>query len=178
MIFKIDPTKSVVCFVDASFAGDWNQSWSEEPSLVFSRTGYIIYFGGCPIIWHSKLQSEISLSTTEAEYIALSQSMRDNIPLMALIGELAKVLPIITEKAKVHYTVFEDNNSCIELVKCPRMRSRTKHIGLKYHHFRSKVKEKMISVHRVDTKMQHRDLLTKALAEPQFVHLRKLITGR
>ena len=146
LIFKIDQTKSVVCFIDASFAEDWNQNWSEEPSSVFSRTGYVIYFGGCPIIWHSKLQSEISLSTTEAEYIALSQSMRDTIPLMVLIKELAEVLPTITEKAKVHCTVFEDNNSCIELVKCPRMRPRTKHIGLKYHHFRSNVKEKMISV--------------------------------
>ena len=96
---------------------------------------------------------------------------------MALIGELAEVLPIITEKAKVHCTVFEDNNSCIELVISPRMRSRIKHIGLKYHYFRSKVKKKMISVHRVDTKMQHGDLLTKALAGPQSIHLRKLIMG-
>ena len=80
---------------------------------MFSRTGYVIYYGGCPIIWHSKLQSEISLSTTEAEYIALSQSMRDTIPLMALIEELALVLLIIIEKTKVHCTVFEDNNSCI-----------------------------------------------------------------
>ena len=117
------------------------------------------------------------MSTTEAEYIVLSQSMRDTIPLMALIGELAEVLPIITEKAKVHCTVFEDNNSCIELVKSPRMRSWIKHIGLKYHYFRSKVKEKMISVHRVDTKMQHGDLLTKALVGPQSIHLRKLIMG-
>ena len=128
-------------------------------------------------MWHSKLQSEISLSTTEAEYIALSQSMRDTISLMVLIKELAEVLPIITEKSKVHNIVFEDNNSCIELVKCPRMRPRTNHIGFKYHHFMFKVKEKTISVHRVDTKMQHGDLLTKALAEPQFVHLRKLIMG-
>ena len=96
---------------------------------------------------------------------------------MVLIGELAEVLPIITEKAKVHCTVFEDNNSCIELVKSPRMRSRIKHIGLKYHYFRSKVKKKMISVHRVDTKIQHRDLLTKALVGPQSIHLRKLIMG-
>ena len=161
--------------MDASFVGDWNQSWSEEPTSVFSRTVYVIYYGGCPIIWNPKLQSEISLSTIEAEYIALSQSMRDIIPLMDLIGELALVLPIIIEKAKVHCTVFEGNNSCIELVKCPRMRRRTKHIDLNYHPFRSKLKQGIVSVHRVDTKMQYGDLLTKALAEQQFVHLRKLI---
>ena len=96
---------------------------------------------------------------------------------MALIKELAEVFPIITEKEKVHCTVLKGNNSCIELVKCPRIRPRTKHKGLKYHRFRSKVKEKMISEHRVDTKMQHGDLLTKVLSEPQFVHLRKLIMG-
>ena len=50
IIFKIDPNKSVVCFVDAPFVRDWNQSWSEEPSSVFSRTGYLIYYGGCPMI--------------------------------------------------------------------------------------------------------------------------------
>ena len=126
---------------------------------------------------HSKLQSEISLSTTKAEYIALSQSMRDAIPLMTLIGKLTEVLPIITEKEKMHCTVFENNNSCIELVKFPRMRPRTKHIGIKYHHFRSKLKENMIVVHRVDTRMQHGNLLTEALAGPQFIHLRKLIMG-
>ena len=57
------------------------------------------------------------------------------------------------------------------------MRPRTKHIGLKYHHFRSKLIDGMISVHRVDTKIQHEDLLTKALAEQQFVYLRKKIMG-
>ena len=138
LMFKIDPSQSIMYYVDASFAGYWNQSWSEEPSSVFSRTGYVIYYGGCPIIWHSKLQSEISLSTTEAEYIALSQAMRDTIPLMALIGELAVVLPIIIEQAKVHCTIFEDNNSCIELVKCPRMRPRTNHsrqLPWRFHFF-------------------------------------------
>ena len=38
LMFKIDSSQSVMCYVDASFAGDWNQSWSEEPSSVFLRT--------------------------------------------------------------------------------------------------------------------------------------------
>ena len=59
----------------------------------------------------------------------------------------------------------------------PKNETRTKHIALKYHHFRSKVKEGLITVKRVDTKMQHGDILTKALEEPQFKHLRKLIMG-
>ena len=126
---------------------------------------------------YSKLQSEISLSTTEAEYIAFSQAMRDIIPLAAFIGKLAVVLPIIIEQAKVHCAIFEDNNGCIELVKCPRMRLRTKHIALKYHHFRSEVKEALIAVKEVDTKMQHWGLLTKVLPEPLFKHFKTFIIG-
>ena len=57
------------------------------------------------------------------------------------------------------------------------MRPRTNHIGLKYHHFRSKVKEGLISVKYIHTKDQIADLLTKALPEPQFLALRKAMNG-
>ena len=83
---------------------------------------------------------------------------------MALIGERTKTLPIIMKKSKVHCTLFEKKNICIELVKFLRMIPRTKRIVLTYHHFRSNIKEGLISVKRVDTKMKHGDLLTKALA--------------
>ena len=92
---------------------------------------------------------------TETKYIALLQSMRDIVALIVLLGESTGVLPIITEKAKFHCTVFEDNTNCIELVKLPRMRPRIKHIGPKCHHFRFKVKGKIMSAHRIDTKMQY-----------------------
>ena len=72
ILFKPDKTKSIDTYVDASFAGEWNTSWSDEPSSVMSRTGYVILYANCPIIWSSKLQTEIALSTTESEYIALS----------------------------------------------------------------------------------------------------------
>ena len=127
LLFKIDRSKSIEVFVDASFAGDWNKSWSSDPSSVFSRTGFLIKYAGCAITWMSKLQTEISLSSTESEYIALSHSMREAIPMMSLLKELSTVMNIHIEKPKLHCTIFEDNNSCIEIVKCPKMRPRTKH---------------------------------------------------
>lgn len=108
----------------------------------------MIYYGGCPILWDSILKSEISLSTTEATHIALSQAIKDTIPSMALIGELSIVLPIIIEKSKIHCTIFEGNNSCIELVTRPSMRPSTKHIIPKSHHFRLKVQEDLITVRK------------------------------
>ena len=72
--YRPNMLNSIIVYVDASFAGEWNKAWSDEPSSVMSRTGYIILYAGCPIIWCSKLQTEIPLSTTESEYIALSHS--------------------------------------------------------------------------------------------------------
>ena len=114
----------------------------------------------------SKLQTEISLSSAESEYISLSHSMREIISMMTLTEEFRKFIALREETPKLHCTIFEDNNSCIELVKCPRMRPCTKHIGMKYHHFRSKVKEGLVTVKYVDIRNQLVDFLTKPLAEP------------
>ena len=142
------------------------------------RTGYVIKFANCPIIWASRLQTEIALSTTESEYIALSKAMRETLPLMELMKEIYEVFNMTMElKPNIKCTVFEDNNGCIELAKCPRLRPRTKHIGTKYHHFRSKVKEGRVEVLKIDTKDQQADIFTKALPRDQFVKLRKLICG-
>ena len=96
LLFKIDKTKSINIYVDISFAGDWDKLLSEEPSLAFPITDFVIYYAGCPVVSMSKLQTEISLSTTESEYIALSNSMRDAIPVMTLLDEVKKALPIET----------------------------------------------------------------------------------
>ena len=92
----LDPkeNKSFEVFAGADFAGNWNKAEAEDAVNMLSRTGYVIQFMGCPILWVSKLQTEIALSTTEAEYIALSQAMRDVIPLMTIIEELSEVLKI------------------------------------------------------------------------------------
>ena len=142
-----------------------------------SRTGYVVLYANCPIIWCSKLQTEISLSTTEAEYIALSQSLRDVIPLIGLLKELQEILEFTSETPTVHCTVFEDNKGCIDLVNAPRMRPRTKHIALKYHHFRSFVANKTISIQYVETSLQLADIFTKALGDVQFIKLRELLIG-
>ena len=177
IIYRPDKTKSIDNYVDASFAGDWNTECSEEPTSVMSRTGYVISYANCPIIWCSKLMTEIALSTTESEYMALSLSMRDVIPLMELLKELKEVVPSEDSAPTIHCTIFEDNKGCIDLVETPRMRPRTKHIALKYHHFRSFVKNKTVSIRYVETTLQRGDIFTKALNDVLFTKLRRLING-
>ena len=107
--------------------------WSLEvhvignPENVLSRTGYIISIHGCPVTWTSKLQSEIALSTAEAEYIALSQSTCEIIPLMNLLKELNSVLDFGMKDDDFQCTLYEDNTSYITIAGTHR----TKHISLK-----------------------------------------------
>eukprot|EP00978_Attheya_sp_CCMP212_P041478 scaffold238285_cov31-Attheya_sp.AAC.1 len=81
--------------------------------------------------------SEIALSTTEAEYIALSQAMQEVLPFMNLLKELAVIFDIYLMEPKVHCKVYKDNNGCIAVAQSPDFNPRTKRIALKYHHFRS-----------------------------------------
>eukprot|EP00957_Ditylum_brightwellii_P194388 14804222-Ditylum_brightwellii.AAC.1 len=72
-----DLNRGLEVYVYTSFAGEWNSENSEEPTSVLSRTGYIIKYANCLIVWTSKVQIEITLNTTEAEYVALSQAIRE-----------------------------------------------------------------------------------------------------
>ena len=79
----IDPKGdlSLDCYVDADFAGNCNAKEVDNPSAMRSRTGFIITLGSVPVLWKSVVQSEITLSTVEAECIALSTVRRKLIQL-------------------------------------------------------------------------------------------------
>ena len=80
---------SFACWADADFVGNWNATIAmEDMTTARSRSGYIITYASCPIIWASKLQTEIALSTTKAEYISLSIALRETIPLIDICKEL------------------------------------------------------------------------------------------
>ena len=171
IIFNPSNTSYLDCYVDADFAGMYKVEDPDDPISVKSRTGYVLMFAGSPLLWSTKLQSEIALSTTEAEYIALSQSMRDLIPSREPLNEVLKILQYSApDQSKTISTVFEDNNGALELAKCPRMRP-------KYHHFREHVMSGNIKVESIDTSVQVADIFTKPLTRTKFETLRKLLLG-
>ncbi len=59
-----------------------------DPITFESRSGWIIFYAGCPNSWASKLQSQVAMSTTEAKYIAMSQALRNDIPIIGLLQEM------------------------------------------------------------------------------------------
>jgi hypothetical protein len=166
-------------YVDADFGGLWDKEMApDHPITSKSRTGYVVTYANCPIIWASQLQSEIALSTTEAEYLALSTALRHTIPIMRLVKELARKfhLPLET-KPTIYCTVFEDNAGAVELANVPKMRPRTRHINPKYHHFRKYVFEGKIKVLYIPTGEQQADIMTKNLPRDSFIKHRMSING-
>jgi hypothetical protein len=171
--------KGFECYVDASHAGDWKQSAAiDDPATARSRTGYVILFAGYPILWASKLQTEIALSVTEAEYIALSSAAREILPLISLAKEAAKMKTIDNiEAPKIKCKIFEDNMGAVEMANVPKMRPRTKHLNIKYHFFRQFVQQGIFIVEYVAGELQIADLLTKALEVIAFQRHCKKIMG-
>ena len=169
---------SLDCYVDADFAGLFGRDPDREPSSVKSRTGYLITLGNAPIIWKSQLQTEISLSTLESEYSALSTSMRALLPLLALLKEVIKALLLpYNYRASIRARVFEDNNGALLLATNQRLTNRTKYFLVKWHFFWSYVKSGVVQVLKIDTKEQRADYLTKGLSREIFERIRKLTQG-
>ena len=169
--------KGLECFVEADFAVECSTNESDDPASVYSRTGYINKYRNCLILWASKLQSEISLSTTESEYSALAQAIRYIIPMMEHLEQLDKKFNIESKRPSVKCKLFKENNGAIELAKAPNIRPHTKHIALKYHHFREHIRKGMIVINYIDTLEQVAYIFTKDLPFPIFNYLRKNIMG-
>ena len=176
-IYKPDKSKGLECYVNADFAGGWSQANADNADNVLSRTGYILMYANCPILWVSRLQMEIALSTAKAEYIALSQSLQDVIPLITLLKEINKVFPVQVKTPTFVCKVHKDNQSCITMATSQKFTPRMKHIALKYHHFRSHVKNGAIQISYCCTTEQKADILTKPLVDDLFFRLRYMLSG-
>ncbi len=142
-----------------------------DPNTSKSQSRWVVFYAGCPIIWLFKLQSQTTQSTTEAEYIAMSMAFCGIIPIMDLIQEVKDChIPVICSKPHIYWNVFEDNVGALELARLPKLRPHTKHINVCYQHFFKFEQKGLVKIFPVGTLDQIADVLTKALAQNNFVH--------
>ena len=179
MVIKPDKELGLDLYADADFAGIFTVENPEDPVSVKSRTGWVMTLGGVPVAWSSKLQSEIALSTMEAEYIALSTGMRELVGNRKLLNEITKECKIKREMKSLVSKVFEDNDAALKhaVTELPKLSPRTKHIGAKYHWFKSKIELGKIEIYPIGTKSQKADIFTKGLGSIEFKEKRMLIMG-
>ena len=180
IVYKVDKTKGLEVYVDVDFAGGWNAADSSSADNVLSRTGFVICYANCPVIWCSKLQTEIALSTAEAESIALSHALCEAIPIQNLAKEINCVFPLHIPTTDFCLTVHEDNLSTIAVAESLKFTPRTKHTAIKYHHFRSRVRcsyhpQGDIHVKYISTKKQLADIFTKPVDDTTFFALRNML---
>jgi hypothetical protein len=150
----------------------------DDPSTDKSRTGYVIDFAECPLVWASRVQTEIALSLTEAEYIALSTASRGTLPLLSLAKEAGKHKIISkVETPVIRCKIFEDNQGAVEMTNAPKMRPRTKHLNIKYHFFRQYVQRGILQVEHINGEDQSADIFTKPLDYAAFIRHRQSIMG-
>ena len=70
LILQVDKSKGIKYFIDADFAGSYLKNKETNPRDCLSRTGFVIWFTGCPIVWSSKLQSSKRNSrTSQLDYV-------------------------------------------------------------------------------------------------------------
>jgi hypothetical protein len=133
-----------------------------------STSGYMVKVGSGVVSWSSKLQPIVTLSTTEAEYVAAVAAGKE----ICWMQQLMKELGFISSAPS---TLHIDNQSAMSVAKNPEHHGRMKHLDLAYYWLRDKVVEKRIHVVHLPTEEMPADLLTKALPKPQVGKLRKMM---
>jgi hypothetical protein len=146
--------KGLIGYVDADGA-------SQEHRHAIS--GYVFLVDGGAVSWSSKKQELVTLSTTEAEYVAATHAAKEGLWLRRLIGEVFEPLTKPT-------TLYGDNQSAIALTQDGHYHARTKHIDIRYHFIRYVIEAGSIRLIYCPTENMTADALTKALPSTKVKH--------
>ena len=150
--------QSLVAFTDANFG--------ECKLDAKSNSGVICFINGAPIIWSSKKQSLVALSTCEAEYYAIVESMKEVI-------WLRNLLKTFNSYPELPTTVFNDNQSTLNMISSDEYAPRTKYFGVRYHFIRDHVRLGTVNLDYVSTESNIADMLTKPLCGQRLRTLRE-----
>ncbi|KAG7554626.1 GAG-pre-integrase domain [Arabidopsis suecica] len=125
-----------------------------------STSGMVFTLGGSTINWRSCLQKVVAISTTEAEYMSLTEAVKEAIWLKGLLKDFGY------EQKTVE--IFCDSQSAIALSKNNVHHDRTKHIDIKYHKIREVIADGVVEVQKISTLINPADIFTKIVPVSKF----------
>jgi transposase InsO family protein len=153
---------ALVAYCDSDFAGCTETRRS--------TTGVALLYAGAAVVWQSRRQKSVSLSSAEAEYVALNEATREIVFIRSLLKHL--------QQPQLHpTTLFCDSTAAIAIAKDEKSSSRRKHLDVTHHWLREKLAEGVISLQWIETAKQPADIFTKPLPVPAFSAHRAVITG-
>ena len=153
---------------DGKLTGYSDADYADDLDERHSTTENIFLMSGGPISWLSTKQAIVTLSTSEAEYVALSLAVQEAVWLRRLLND-------IQDLQDEPITIMEDNQSDVGITKNPLAHSKTKHIDIRYHYTREAVRDGTVILSYCPTKKMIADMLTKPLPKQQFEVLRTAI---
>jgi hypothetical protein len=139
---------------------DWVKCMDETKRT----SGGAFFLGYSLVAWLSKKKGSISLSTTEAEYIAVATCCTQVLWMIQTLADMEV-------KCAALIPIHCDNTSAISVSKNPVFHSKTKHIPIKYHFLKEQVTNQIVQVHYIPTTKQIADIFTKPLAKTPFEYL-------
>ena len=135
--------------------------WASDPSHRRSISGFCFFFQGSLVSWSAVKQRTIALSSTEAEYYALTHAFKEALWLRIFLTLLNLPVP--------HpFPVFSDNQAAISLSSSTSVSSRSKHIDIRYHFLRSHVSDGSFTITWIPSSDMPADLFTQLLSDPAF----------
>jgi hypothetical protein len=149
-----------VCYSDADYGGDKDNGKSTG--------GYVIKVGTGAISWSSKLQSVVTLSTTEAEHIAAVEAGKEMIWTCNILSEFGY-------KVDGASIMKMDNQSAISVSKNPEHHGRMKHLDLRFYRLRDTMESGLISPSYISTSEMVADIFTKPLPLAKLDFCRRMM---
>jgi hypothetical protein len=142
-----------------------DSDWASDPITRKSTTGYLVKLANGVVCWNSQVQKSIALSSTEAEYMSLTDTSRQLVWIRSLFEELGINLSPIP--------LCGDNQGSIFLASNPAQEKWIKHIDLRYHYICEVIQLKKIELFFLEGSENPADLFTKNLGCIKFVKFRE-----
>lgn len=146
---------------DSVLQGYCDADWGGDQRDRKSTSGYLFTFANCLVMWCSKKQSSVSLSSTEAEYVSMSMAASEACWLVNLLQDLdvQNCSPV---------KLYCDNQSAILNASTDSVK-RLKHVDIRYHFIKDLIKNNKIDIQYINTCEQLADMLTKSLSKELLI---------
>lgn len=142
--------------------GYCDANFGEDRSDRKSNSGFIFKYNGGTVNWSCTKQRMVALSSTEAEFIALCEAVKEASWTKNLLHEMNR-----PQQQKT--IIYEDNQSTIKLLQHNRISQRSKHIDIRYHYIRDAMQNEQLEVQYCPTETMMADILTKPLSPKIFM---------